>query len=200
MVINGYHGRNEILAKLIDGIKAMLTDFNLAGTWQVASLNQPTIQGLQNNTVYVDIIARRRYGTQGTKPVKVNGVWNDCSVWYEELLVQVGAFKQRDPNIDTELTLTSSDVIEYLQGCVNGNNDLGSGSRGSDVFGLDKRSYFGEDWLEVIRSTEMRELDYETDSGLKEKFPQFDFTLVVGQKLLKTSVNFANIEIGTERI
>ena len=200
MEINAYHGRNEILSKLITGIKAMLTDFNLGSTWQVASLNQPTIQGLQNNTVYVDIIARRRYGTQGTKPVKVNGVWKDCSVWYEELLVQVGAFKQRDPNTDSTSTLTSSDVIEYLQGCVNGNNDLGTSARGMDTFGLAKKSYFGEDWLEVIRSTEMRELDYETDSGLKEKFPQFDFTLVVGQKLLKTSATFANIEIGTERI
>lgn len=200
MEVSGFHGRNEILSELILGIKAMLTDFNLASSWQIASLNQPTIQGLQNNTVYVDIIARRRYGTQGTKPVKVNNVWKETSVWYEELLVQVGAFKQRDPSSDTVSTLTSSDVIEYLQGCVNGNNDLGTGSRGTDEFGLPKKSYFDKDWLEVIRSTEMRELDYETDSGLKEKFPQFDFTLVVGQKLLKTDVNFANIEIGTERI
>jgi hypothetical protein len=66
--------------------------------------------------------------------------------------------------------------------------------------GLKKKSYFEGNWLEVIRSTDVRELDYETDSGLKEKFPQFDFTLVVGQNLLKTDVNFANIEIETERI
>lgn len=200
MIVSGYHGRNEILNELITGIKAMLTDFNLASTWQIASLNQPTIQGLQNNTVYVDIISRRRFGTQGTKPEKINGAWTDVSVWYEELLVQVGAFKQRNPATDTTATLTSSDVIEYLQGCVNGNNDFGTGARGTDVFGLNRKSYFGKDWLEVIRSTDMRELDYETDSGLKEKFPQFDFTLVVGQKLLKTGVDFANIEIGTERI
>lgn len=200
METNGYHSRNEVLTKLINGVKAILKDFNLHNTWQVASLNQPTIQGLQNNTVYVDIIARRRLGTQGIKRVDVNGVWKDCSAWYEEMLVQVGAFKQRDPATDTIETLTSSDVIEYLQGCVNGNIDLGTGSSGIDRFGLSKKSYFNEDWLEVIRSTEMRELDYETDSGLKEKFPQFDFTLVVSQKLLKTGVNFANIEIGTERI
>lgn len=193
MVINGYHGRNEILSKIIDGIKLMLAEYNLSNSWQVASLNQPTIQGLQNNTVYVDIISRRRYGTQGTKPVKTNTGWAESSVWYEELLVQVGAFKQRDPNTDTVSTLTSSDVIEYLQGCVNGNVDFG-------VLGLKKKSYFAGDWLEVIRSTDVRELDYETDSGLKEKFPQFDFTLVVGQNLLKTNVNFANIEIETERI
>lgn len=200
MVINGYHGRNEILSALISGIKRMLAEYNLDTLWQVASLNQPTIQGLQNNTVYVDIISRRRYGTQGSKPVKMNNGWVDSSVWYEELLVQIGAFKQRNPNTDTVETLTSSDVIEYLQGCVNGNNDFGTSNRGVGQYGVEKKSYFEGDWLEVIRSTDVRELDYETDSGLKEKFPQFDFTLVVGQNLLKTDVNFANIEIGTERI
>jgi len=200
MEVSGYHGRNEILDKLIVGIKLMLDEYGLGGSWQVASLNQPTIQGLQNNTVYVDIISRRRFGTQGTKLVKVGNQWVESSVWYEELLIQVGAFKQRDPNTDTISTLTSSDVIEYLQGCVNADTDLGSDIRGVGRYGVGKKSYFGEDWLEVIRSTDMRELDYETDSGLKEKFPQFDFTLVVGQNLLKTDVNFANIEIETERI
>lgn len=200
MVINGYHGRNEILSALISGIKRMLAEYNLDTLWQVASLNQPTIQGLQNNTVYVDIISRRRYGTQGSKPVKTNSGWVESSVWYEELLIQIGAFKQRDPSSDTVSTLTSSDVIEYLQGCVNGNNDFGTSNRGVGQYGVEKKSYFEGDWLEVIRSTDVRELDYETDSGLKEKFPQFDFTLVVGQNLLKTDVNFANIEIGTERI
>lgn len=200
MVINGYHGRNEILRALISGIKRMLKEYNLDATWKVASLNQPTIQGLQNNTVYVDIISRRRYGTQGSKPVKTNSGWVESSVWYEELLIQIGAFKQRDPSSDTVSTLTSSDVIEYLQGCVNGNNDFGTSNRGVGQYGVEKKSYFEGDWLEVIRSTDVRELDYETDSGLKEKFPQFDFTLVVGQNLLKTDVNFANIEIGTERI
>lgn len=200
MEVSGYHGRNEILDKLIVGIKLMLDEYGLGESWKVASLNQPTIQGLQNNTVYVDIISRRRFGTQGTKPVKVGNQWVESSVWYEELLIQVGAFKQRDPNTDTISTLTSSDVIEYLQGCVNADTDLGSDIRGVGRYGVGKKSYFGEDWLEVIRSTDMRELDYETDSGLKEKFPQFDFTLVVGQNLLKTDVNFANIEIETERI
>lgn len=200
MVISGYHGRNEILSALISGIKRMLKEYNLDALWKVASLNQPTIQGLQNNTVYVDIISRRRYGTQGSKPVKTNNGWVDSSVWYEELLIQIGAFKQRDPSSDTVSTLTSSDVIEYLQGCVNGNNDFGTSNRGVGQYGVEKKSYFEGDWLEVIRSTDVRELDYETDSGLKEKFPQFDFTLVVGQNLLKTDVNFANIEIGTERI
>lgn len=200
METNNYHGRNEILWKIMDAITDMLGDFGLSETWQVASSNQPTIQGLQNNTVYVDIISRRRYGTQGTKPEKVDGQWYESAVWTEELLVQVGAFKQREPETDNENTLTSSDVIEYLQGCINSNNDFGNSNRGIGKYGLEKKSYFSGDWLEIIRSTDVRELDYETDSGLKEKFPQFDFTLVVNQKILKTGVKFDSIEIGTERI
>ena len=198
--VSYYHGRNEILTALITGIKAMLTDFNLASTWQVASLNQPTIQALQNRTVYVDIISRRRYGTQGTKPILVNGVYQDATVWYEELLVQVGGFLQRDPATDAENTLTSTDVIEYLQGCINANVDFGGATTEMSWHNVPRKSYFGKDWLEIIRSTDLRELDYETDSGLKEKFPQFDFTMVVSQKILKNLGSFDSIEIETERI
>lgn len=197
---NYYHGRNEILSVLVDAVTNMLTDFDLDKTWQVASLNQPTIQALQNHTVYLDIISRRRYGTQGTKPVLVNGAYQNASVWYEELLVQIGAFLQRDPDKDTTSTMTSSDVVEYLQGCVNANIDLGVETNRTSRYGVPRRSYFEKDWLEIIRSTEVRELDYETDSGLKEKFPQFDFTVVVSQKLLKNMSSFDSIEIETERI
>ena len=195
-----YHARNEILAVLMKAVENMLKDFGLEETWQVATANQPTIQALQNKTVYVDIISRRRYGTQGTKPVLVNGVWQDATVWYEELLVQIGGFLQRDPDNDTDKTLTSTDVIEYIQGCINANTDLGNETETVSRYGVPRKSYFEEDWLEIIRSTNLRELDYETDSGLKEKFPQFDFTLVVNQKLLKNMPAFASIELETERI
>ena len=200
VAISYYHGRNEILAVLVKAVESMLADFGLEKTWQVASLNQPTIQALQNRTVYLDIISRRRYGTQGTKPVLVNGAYENATVWYEELLVQMGGFLQRDPSTDTESTLTSTDVVEYLQGCVNANIDLGTETDRVSRYGVPRKSYFEEDWLEIIRSTNLRELDYETDSGLKEKFPQFDFTIVVSQKLLKNMPNFDSIEIETERI
>lgn len=200
VAISYYHGRNEILAVLVTAVENMLADFGLEKTWQVASLNQPTIQALQNRTVYLDIISRRRYGTQGTKPVLVDGAYKNATVWYEELLVQIGGFLQRDPATDTESTLTSTDVVEYLQGCVNANIDLGTETDRVSRYGVPRKSYFEEDWLEIIRSTDLRELDYETDSGLKEKFPQFDFTIVVSQKLLKNMPNFDSIEIETERI
>lgn len=200
MDISNYHGRNLVLQHLITAFNAMLADFNLSGSWTVVSSNQPTIQGLQNNTIYIDIISRRRYGTQGTKSVLVNGVWKNSSVWYEEMLVQVGGFLQRSPSTDTVNTLTSSDVVAYLQGCVNANNDMGTEGLNVNPYGVKKRTYFVDDWMQVIRSTDMRELDYETDSGLKEKFPQFDFVLVVEQNILKNEGEVANIEIETERI
>lgn len=199
-IISYYHGRNEILAALITAVNSMLADFGLSETWQVASLNQPTIQALQNRTVYVDIISRRRYGTQGTKPILVNGAYQDATVWYEEILVQVGGFLQRDPDTDGANTLTSTDVIEYLQGCINANIDFGTVTTRASAHGVPRKSYFEKDWLEVIRSTDLRELDYETDSGLKEKFPQFDFTIVVSQKILKNTGAFDSIEVETERI
>lgn len=199
-IISYYHGRNEILAALITAVNSMLADFSLSETWQVASLNQPTIQALQNRTVYVDIISRRRYGTQGTKPILVNGAYQDATVWYEEILVQVGGFLQRDPDTDGANTLTSTDVIEYLQGCINANIDFGTVTTHASAHGVPRKSYFEKDWLEVIRSTDLRELDYETDSGLKEKFPQFDFTIVVSQKILKNTGAFDSIEVETERI
>lgn len=200
METNGYHGNNYVLSYVITALNAMLADFNLSQTWQVVRSNQPTIQAMQNNTIYVDIISKRRYGTQGTKSVKVETGWKNASVWFEELIVQVSGFKQRDPQNDTVETLTSSDVVGYLQGCVNANTDLGTSQQRSNQYGVAKRTYFGADWLQVIRSTELKELDYETDSGLKEKFPTFDFYLVVEQKLIQSEKAIDDIEVDTHPI
>lgn len=200
METNGYHGRNSVLSYLVGAFNAMLVDLGLNQTWQVVSANQPTLQGLQNNTIYIDIVSKRRYGTQGTKSIKTDNGWVDSSVWFEEMLVQVGGFLQRNPQTDDVNTLTSSDVIGLLQGCVNSNSDMGGVGTGQNKYGVKKRSYFVEDWMQVIKSTDLRELDYETDSGLKEKLPQFDFVLVVEQNILKKADEISNIEIGTERI
>lgn len=195
-----YHGRNSVLSYLVGAFNAMLVDLGLSDTWTVVSANQPTLQGLQNNTIYIDIISKRRYGTQGTKSIKTDTGWYESSVWFEEMLVQVGGFLQRNPQADDVDTLTSSDVVGLLQGCVNSNNDMGGVGTGQNKYGVKKRSYFVENWMQVIKSTELRELDYETDSGLKEKLPQFDFVLVVEQNILKKADEISNIEIGTERI
>ena len=200
METSNYHGRNSVLSYLVGAFNAMLVDLGLSDTWTVVSANQPTLQGLQNNTIYIDIISKRRYGTQGTKSIKTNNGWYESSVWFEEMLVQVGGFLQRNPQADDVDTLTSSDVVGLLQGCVNSNNDMGGVGTGQNKYGVKKRSYFVENWMQVIKSTELRELDYETDSGLKEKLPQFDFVLVVEQNILKKADEISNIQIGTERI
>lgn len=183
----GFHNQNAVIAKIQTALTNMLTDLTVTG-WQVLRSNQPTIQALQNNSVYYDIVSKRRIGTQGAKSLKGTSGWKDVSVWYEEYLVQVSAFKQREPSTDTTSTLTSSDVIALLQGCVNSNGALAG------------KDYFSTSWLQLIKSTDIRELDYETDSGLKEKMPQFDFLLVVEQTLTEGINEASEIEMETHGV
>ena len=194
MDTSNYQKFNSIIHTVKQALTNMLGDLGY-DNWQVVRANQPTIQALQNETVYFDVISRRRYGVQGSKPKNTNsGGWQMESIWYEEWLIQVSAFKQRDPMNDTMDTVTASDVINLLQGLVNGNTDLAGG----DI--TQPKSYFQGDWMNVIRSTDVREVEFETDSGLKDKFPQFDFLLVVEQRLLKKMEKIETIELETKRI
>lgn len=195
-----YLNLNRIIQQIWQALSNMLDRIGYRN-WQVVRANQPTIQALQNETVYFDIVSRRRYGTQGTKPVKRKyygkDEWFMESVWFEEILVQVSAFKQRNPEEDWLNTITGSDIIELLQGLINANNDLGE----KNVLGVNERpSFFQDNAIKVIRSTQMREVEFETDSGLKDKFPQFDFLLVVEQRLLKNMEKIDTIELETKRI
>ena len=184
---SGYHNQNQIIAKIQSALTSMLTDLGITG-WQVLRSNQSTIQALQNNSVYYDIISKRRIGTQGVKSVLIENQWVDVSVWYEEYLIQVGGFLQRNPDEDTEYTQSSSDIISLLQGIINSNGSI------------DDKNYFESDWMQLIKSTSIRELDYETDSGLKEKMPQFDFFLVVEQTLAKGINKVDDVEIDVHRV
>lgn len=188
---SGFHNQNAVIAKIQSALTAMLADLGISG-WQVLRSNQPTVQELQNNSIYHDIISKRRIGTQGVKSVQVvvDGVktWKDVSVWYEEYLIQVSGFKQRDVDTDTDQTTTSSDIIALLQGCLNSNG------------AIDGKNYFNLDWLQLIKSTSIRELDFETDSGLKEKMPQFDFILVVEQTLTKGINDVDDIDMNVYRV
>ena len=193
MAINtsGFHNQNDIISRVKIALDSMLADLGITG-WQILRNNQPTIQALQNKSIYFDIISKRRIGTQGVKSVLVDvaggKVWQDVSVWYEEYLIQVSAFLQRNPNTDTIETQSSSDIIALLQGCVNSNGAING------------KNYFSQDWLQLIKSTAIRELDYETDSGLKEKMPQFDFLLVVEQTLTKGIEKVDRIDMNTYRV
>lgn len=191
IITNGFHNQNAIIAKVQTALIEMLSDLGITG-WQVLRSNQPTVQELQNNSIYHDIISKRRIGTQGVKSVLVDvaggKVWQDVSVWYEEYLIQVSGFKQRDVDTDTDQTTTSSDIIALLQGCLNSNG------------AIDGKNYFNSDWLQLIKSTSIRELDFETDSGLKEKMPQFDFILVVEQTLAKGINAVDDIDMNMYRV
>lgn len=187
----GYHKQNDIIAHIQAALTAILTDLGITvgnSGWQVLRANQPTIQALQNKSVYYDIISKRRIGTQGTRSKLATNGWVDTTSWYEEYLVQVSAFKQREPGTDTTATLSSSDIIGMIQGCINSNGVLA------------EKNYFDSSWIQLIKSTEIRELDYETDSGLKEKMPQFDFLLVVGQTLTKSINTAEKIEMNCYRV
>ena len=183
----GYHSQNQIISKIQTALTSMLTDLNITG-WQVLRSNQTTIQAVQNKSVYYDIVSKTRIGTQGTKSVLINNNWTDQTVWYEEYLVQVSAFLQREPDTDVVATTTSSDIISMLQGCFNANGILAN------------KNYFSENWIQAIKSTVIRELDYETDSGLREKMPQFDFILVVEQTLTKEINGVDEIDMNTYRV
>lgn len=190
-----YHNFNQLVAEIRQALTNALSVLGYS-TWQVVRANQSTIQALQNDTVYFDIVSRRRYGVQGSKPIKQDDDWVVQSMWYEELLIQVSAFKQRNPDTDTTDTITSSDVIVLLQGLINGSGDVGVQYSGD----FEKPRLFQDPDFQLIRSTDIREIEFETDSGLKDKFPQFDFLLVVEQRLLKKIEKIDTIELENKRI
>lgn len=195
--------QNFLISYIKRGLEKILSDLGLWTSpsnheWQVVRANQPTIQAMQDNTLYFDIISKKRIGVQGTKNVKygTDEGWYLETSWFEEYLIQVSGFKQRNVETDDELTQTSSDVVSLVQACINADTDFGS-----RALGAKKNSYFGvNDRLSVIWTTELREIDYETDSGLKDKLPQFDFKIIVRQRLLKKTPSIAKIDIETKRI
>ena len=54
---SGFHNQNLIISKIQSALETMLADLNVTG-WLVLRSNQPTIQALQNNSIYYDIISK----------------------------------------------------------------------------------------------------------------------------------------------
>jgi len=176
---------NKIWAFLIKEFNQVLKEYGYAD-WTVIKNYQPSIQGLKNKTIYLHKITKRRIGTQGNTDVLDNqGQWQNVDHWYEEILFQVGAYKRVDFDTDSENTITSEDVLSTLLAYVNSARKV-------------------ENWklagYEVIKATNMRLLDYETDSGIQEKLPQFDFLLVLEQSNLKKEGKIDTIELTTKRV
>lgn len=140
--------------------------------WSIVQSNQPTIQALQDKTVYWNVVSKRRIGVQGTNLKQYtalqNSWWNN-QVWYESWLIQVSAFMNIVPT-DGYPSDSAEDVITQLQAYVN--NPQGLSYYLKQDVGVDG-------FMQVVRSTDIRDIDYENDSGLKQKFPQFDFEIIV---------------------
>ena len=140
--------------------------------WSTVQSNQPTIQALQDKMVYWNVVSKRRIGVQGTNLKQYtalqNSWWNN-QVWYESWLIQVSAFMNIVPT-DSYPSDSAEDVITQLQAYVNNPHGLSYYLK-QDV-GVDG-------FMQVVRSTDIRDIDYENDSGLKQKFPQFDFEIIV---------------------
>lgn len=188
-----YHNENAIMIEIRNMLLRMLQACGFSD-WEVIRNNQPTIQKMQNNTVYFDVVSKRRYGVQGAKQIQDQGKWYEAAHWFEDWLIQVAAFKQKDPATDDETTITSIDIITMLQACVNGGGPKSLKDSNNYATWLDV------DWLNIIRSTDLREIDYETDSGLMDKFPQFDFELVVEQSLVQDNVEVSGVNLITKRV
>lgn len=183
-----FRTHNAVLEQVIILLNTILNNRGI--NWTVMQGNQPTIQELQTNTVYVDVISKRRYGVQGRKSFKEDkDQWWKGDVWYEDWLIQVSAFQKRPvvENINIQ-NYTGEDVISLLQATLNGafTNDMEATFYDSQGVPNWNGLQTPRRWAQFIRSTDIRILDYETDSGLKEKLPQFDFTLIIEQGLRDT--------------
>ena len=176
---------NQIWKFLISEFNKVLKEYGYED-WVVLRNYQPSIQGLKDKAIYLHKVSKRRIGTQGnTNKLDNNGQWQNIDHWYEEILFQVGAYKRINVETDNENTITSEDVLSILLAYVNSARKV-------------------EAWksagYEVIKATNMRLLDYETDSGIQEKLPQFDFLLVLEQSNLKKEGKVDTIELTTKRV
>lgn len=176
---------NKVWAFLVSEFNKVLKEYGYED-WVVLRNYQPSIQGLKDKAIYLHKVSKRRIGTQGnTNILDENGEWQSVDHWYEEILIQVGAYKSIDINTDTADTITSEDVLGVLLAYINSARKV-------------------QEWknagYEVIKATNMRLLDYETDSGIQEKLPQFDFLLVLEQSNLKKEDKIDTIEITTKRV
>lgn len=174
ITIPDYIKDNDILSAIQAGLVECTRRTPLMYDWSVAQANQPSIQALQNKMVYWDVISRRRLGVQGE--LLSGGLqgtnWNRTPVWYEIWLIQVSAFMMRtETEVTSALAFNSQDAIVNLQAYV---NDFDNGL--SKYF---KTGLAAVPDTQVVRSTDLRNIDFETDSGLKQKFPQFDFEIVM---------------------
>lgn len=189
-----YITENTVFSLLQPAIKSILSRVSIteAASWEVARMSQPTIQGLQDKTIYFDVIEKRRIGTQGNMSKLIDNQWNTISHWYEEWLVQISGFKSRKPD-DGADTITSTDIISIIQGVFNSAPDM-------QIDWIGQNGLLNSPRIKLVKSFDVRIGDYETDSGLKEKMPNFDISIIVEQYLSRETANVDSVEIDEYRV
>ena len=189
-----YITENNVFLLFQQAITSILSRVNIteALSWNIARMSQPTIQGLEDKTIYYDVISKRRIGTQGNMSKLINSKWNTVSHWYEEWLVQISGFKSRKMD-DTQNTITSTDIISIIQGVFNSAPDM-------QVNWIGQSGLLNNPRIKLIKSFDVRIGDYETDSGLKEKMPNFDISVVVEQYLARETANVSEVDIEQYRV
>lgn len=189
-----YITENYIFTLFQTAIQSILERVSIeeAPSWVIARMSQPSIQGLENKAIYYDVIARRRIGTQGNMSKKIDSVWNTVSHWYEEWLVQISGFKSRTMDDDSE-TITSTDIISIIQGVFNSAPDM-------QIDWIGQGGLLNNPRIKLIKSFDVRIGDYETDSGLKEKMPNFDISLVVEQYLSRPTADVNSVGVEEYRV
>lgn len=189
-----YITENYIFSLFQTAINSILSRLSIteASSWVVARMSQPSIQGLEDKTIYYDVVSRRRIGTQGNMSKKIDDTWNTVSHWYEDWLIQISGFKSRTME-DTADTITSADIVSLVQGVFNSSPEM-------QIDFIGQSGLLGNPRIKLIKSSDVRIGDYETDSGLKEKMPNFDISIVVEQYLSRTTANVDSVDIEEYRV
>lgn len=156
---------NQIWADIFTILNNILTVKKITG-WTIRQGNQPTVENMQDSSIYITRLASRRYGWQAHR-----NKWNQTAnkmihseEYFQEILLQVSAFKKRNPSDTNELT--SGDVlnsfITFLQS-------------------IDGVKAMQEKGFQTYRIQELREPAAVMDNDLYEKLPSFDFSIVLLQ-------------------
>lgn len=156
---------NQIWTDVFTLLNGVLTAKSITG-WTIRQGNQPTVENLKHQSIYITRIASKRYGWQAHK-----NKWNATAQkmvhseeYLQEILFQISAFSKRNP---TDLNqITSGDVlnsfITYLQ----------------SIAGVEAMQALN---FQTFRIAELREPVISDDSELYEKLPSFDIPIVLVQ-------------------
>ena len=138
---------NSILADVITAVKAGLEYNELTGFDVIAS-HQPSKATIISPTLWVERVSSKRYGCQSRLPVKQDSALVEQETYYQDIIFQITALKKRHPQTDTIVTVTASDVLNWLVSYFNS---------------AAGRAKLNENGYSCIRVTEVREPAFTSD-------------------------------------